>query len=341
MNHIASMIGYFALHIVGFPGLGIDDFEVNPIAIPKGVFFFDIAWYGIIITLGIVFACTYGYLRSKKYKLLFDDFLDLCFGTVLPGVAGARIYYVFFYELENPGTYTGQGFFDNLVKMINFRDGGLAIYGGLIFGALGCLITMYVKKINILKFFDHIAPGVMVAQAMGRWGNFFNAEAYGSETTLPWRMKLTFTSYSIEVHPTFLYESLWNILGFLIIHFFITKKKKFDGQILMLYVSWYGLGRMMIEGLRTDSLMIGSTGIRVSQLLAFICFIVGAGLVIYFTFFSKARMVRVSDCIYVEGSAKYNKAMNIEAPVKAAGEGATKDETENDVKENENDVQNN
>ena len=176
---------------------------------------------------------------------------------------------------------------------------------------------------------------------MGRWGNFFNAEAYGSETTLPWRMRLTFTNYNIEVHPTFLYESLWNVAGFLIIHFLITKKKKFDGQILMIYAAWYGLGRMFIEGLRTDSLYIGNTGIRVSQLVAFICFVVGTGLVIYFTFFSKSKMVRVTDCIYLEGSAKYNKVMNIEAPAKATADGDAKNETDNDIKENDSDVQNN
>jgi len=290
------------MNTIGFPGLGIKDFNLDPIAFsPFGI---DIAWYGIIITCGIILATAYAFLRAKRDKLIFDDLLDIAFATVIPGIIGARLYYVFFDWLKNPDKY--QIFMD----IINIRKGGLAIYGGLIFGALGCLIMLKIKRIHIIKFFDCMAPGVMIAQALGRWGNFFNAEAYGTETTLPWRMRLTFNTYAIEVHPTFLYESLWNVTGFCFIHFLFNKKKKYDGQILLLYVAWYGLGRMMIEGLRTDSLYVGNTGIRISQIVALVCLIAGGALLIYFALVPKKTAI--ADCIYLQGTDKYNKVMGID-----------------------------
>jgi phosphatidylglycerol:prolipoprotein diacylglycerol transferase len=187
-------------------------------------------------------------------------------------VIGARLYYVFS-KFEQ---------YHSFLDVINIRDGGLAIYGGLIAGGLTVVPVCYFKKINFLAFADHVAPGVILAQGIGRWGNFMNGEAFGSETTLPWRMRLCnkLTDYQVkEVHPTFLYESLWNLLGFIIINVFY-KNRKFRGEVLFWYLSWYGLGRFFIENLRTDSLYLGNTNIRVSALLGLVCFIVALPVII-------------------------------------------------------------
>ncbi len=289
------------MHKIGFPGLGIKDFDLDPIAF--SIFGLDIAWYGIIITLGIACAIIYAYFRGKQEKMVLDDLLDIAFAAVIPGIIGARIYYVFFDYLKNPQKY--KSFFD----IINIRGGGLAIYGGLIFGIIGCIVMLRIKHMRILKFLDCIAPGVMLAQAMGRWGNFFNAEAYGAETSLPWRMRITFPWGAVtEVHPTFLYESLWNLVGFIVINTLLYKRKKFDGQIFAIYVSYYGLGRMFIEGLRQDSLYAGS--IRISQIFALFCLVAGLAWLIYCTV--ARRDLSPANCIYYEGSLKYNNVMNIE-----------------------------
>lgn len=299
------------MHTISFPGLGIGEFKINEVAFsPFGL---DVAWYGIIITLGIIVAVTLCYLRAKEYGLVFDDMIDITFATVFPGVIGARLYYVFFDWLKNPGNYNS--FFD----VINIRGGGLAIYGGIICGAAGCFIIMKVKKINILKFFDFLAPGVMIAQAIGRWGNFFNAEAYGAETSLPWRMRIGTGISAIEVHPTFFYESLWNLIGFAVINAVLFRKKKFDGQILLFYFAWYGFGRMFIEGLRQDSLYLGS--IRVSQLLAFLFFISAIGITLFVLINKKYKPA--ADCIYDPGAkrlALLNKAKEEKEQAAEAGE---------------------
>ena len=289
------------MHVISFPGLGIGEFEIDQVAFsPFGV---DVAWYGIIIVLGMMVAVAICFLRAKESRLLFDDMIDITFATVFPGVIGARAYYVFFDALKNPGKY--KDFF----SVINIRGGGLAIYGGILFGALGCFIAMKVKKVNILKFFDYVAPAVMIAQAIGRWGNFFNAEAYGAETSLPWRMRLGTGAGAVEVHPTFFYESLWNLIGFsLILALLGGKKKKYDGQVTLAYFAWYGLGRMFIEGLRQDSLYIGP--LRVSQWLAGFFLVSAVTLLIYFAV-SKKRPP-LAECVYKTGSKKYNKVMGIE-----------------------------
>ena len=285
---------------VSFPGIGIKEFEIDPIAVDFELFgeSFSIAWYGIFVTCGIVAAILYIYFRLKKHGLIGDDLIDITFATVIPGILGARIYYVIFHGIKNPGTYTS--FYD----VIAIWEGGLAIYGGIIFGALGAIIMLRVKKIRGLAFFDALGPGVMIGQILGRWGNFFNCEAYGAETTLPWRMRIDFAyGETIEVHPTFFYESMWNVIGLVIITlvFYVFKKKKFDGQVILFYLAWYGLGRSMIEGLRLDSLYIGA--LRVSQWVAIICLVVAGSLFVYFTI--KIRDNISSDIVYKESSRKY------------------------------------
>ena len=295
------------IHKVSFPGLGIGEMEIEALALNwKGL---TVAWYGAIIVTGILLAVLYIYLRGKRKKLLMDDLIDVAFFTVIPGIVGARLYYVFFDWLKHPAEY------DSLEDVVAIWNGGLAIYGGIIFGALGCIMALRWKKINVPAFFDILAPAVQMAQAIGRWGNFMNAEAFGGETTLPWRMKLECVGHNcslitqgMEVHPTFLYESLWNLVGFTFLTFY-SKKKKFDGEIFFLYIGWYGLGRMFIEGLRSDSLYIG--GLRVSQWVAAGCVVAAIVFLVLYYFVRKCRTV--ADCIYLTDSKRYAEVMQTEA----------------------------
>lgn len=253
---------------LSFPGLGIGEFDVNSVAFTvAGV---SVAWYGVIITLGIVLACLYVMYRGKQNGLSVDDVLDFALIIVPVGIVCARLYYV----IMRPELY------DSILDVINLRQGGLAIYGGIIGGGLAAWLVARHKKINILMLLDILAPAVMIGQILGRWGNFMNAEAYGSVTDLPWRMGIHTYGVTTYVHPTFLYESLWNLLGFILLNF-LFKKKQYNGQIFFGYIAWYGLGRFFIEGLRTDSLYLFGTNIRTSQLVALLCVLAGAGILIY------------------------------------------------------------
>lgn len=267
------------MNTIYFPGLGIGPFKVNEIAF-KIPFLKDhrgIAWYGIIITLGIILAVVYVMTHSKRENIKNDDILDLAIFLIPGSVVGARLYYVIFY-----------GGYDSFLEIISFWNGGLAIYGGIIAGALIVVAVSLVKKIKPLKMLDLIAPALLIGQAIGRWGNFVNAEAYGAETDVLWRMGLLTDGVMKYYHPTFLYESLWNVVG-LVLLTILYRKKKYDGQILFGYIAWYGFGRMLIEGLRTDSLYWGT--IRISQLIGFISFVVGT--ILFITFAVIARKKRL------------------------------------------------
>ncbi len=281
---------------VSFPGLGIEGGTIDNVAftLPFGDGF-NVMWYGVVIAIGMLLAITYAALRCKQAGISIDHLTDIAIFTILFGVVGARLYYVIF----NPSA------FQTIGDVFNIRSGGLAIYGGIIAGAITIFVCCLVKKLNWRTLFDCVAPGVMIAQAMGRWGNFFNGEAYGAlvEEGNPLyfiRMGLISintrydfgTSEMVYVHPTFLYESLWNIIGFVIINI-IFNKKKFEGQNALYYFAWYGFGRMFIEGLRTDALYIGDTGIRVSQLLGFLLFCVSTALIVYGLIVTKKKEERV------------------------------------------------
>ena len=253
---------------LSFPGLGIGEFNVNSVAFT--IFGREVAWYGVIITLGIILACAYVMFRAKQNGIKEDDVLDLALFVVPFGVIGARLYYVIM-EIDH---------YDSFWDVIAIWNGGLAIYGGIIAGGLTAFFVARYKKIDILLLLDILAPAVMIGQILGRWGNFMNAEAYGAPTDLPWRMGIHTVFTDTYVHPTFLYESLWNLVGFLILNFFF-KKKQYNGQIFFGYIAWYGLGRFFIEGLRADSLYLFGTSIRTSQLVAAICVLVGGGMLIY------------------------------------------------------------
>ncbi|MBE6689248.1 MAG: prolipoprotein diacylglyceryl transferase [Ruminococcaceae bacterium] len=238
--------------MIGFPGLGIKDFHVNPIAFDGaeiGMPWLKIAWYGVIIAFGMILAYLYA-LRNMRIEGIKDDhFLDIIIFTVPMGIISARIFYVLF-SLND---------YHSFYEMIAIWNGGISILGAVIGGALTIVAVTKFKRISTFKALDAIAPAVMIGQILGRWGNFMNAEVYGNETTLPWRMRITSAQGTIEVHPLFLYESLWNLAGLIIIHL-IYKKKTFDGQIFLCYVFWYGLIRSLLELMRNDEFILKTSG---------------------------------------------------------------------------------
>lgn len=282
---------------ISFPGFGIGPVEIDPDAFAIGDF--AIKWYAIFIVTGILFAAWYVYHQGKKLGLLLDDLLDCALYVVFPAIICARLYYVIFKKLENPNMYT------TFASWFDIRSGGLAIYGGIIGGALIALLVLHIKKIRIAPFFDLMAPGVMVAQAIGRWGNFMNIEAHGGETETLFRMGILSGGKEIFVHPTFLYESLWNLVGFatIILLYYKLRLKKFDGQIVLSYFAWYGLGRAWIEGLRTDSLYIGASGIRVSQLIAILFLIAATATLVFFLI--RLKQPWIANCIYHDNAKHY------------------------------------
>ena len=265
---------------LSFPGLGIGEFTVNSEAF--SLFGAPIAWYALIICVGMIFAVTYVIYRSKQIGIDSEQILDFALFVIPIGVLGARLYYVIM-KLDQ---------FHSIGDVFNIRDGGLAIYGGIIAGALTVFVICKIKKIYFPAFADCVVPGLIMAQSIGRWGNFMNGEAFGAQTDSFLRMGIHnriseyyFKNYDhmVYVHPTFLYESLWNLVGFIAINFFF-KHKKYDGQIFLMIFGWYGLGRMIIEGFRMDSLYLFGTSIRVSQALAGLLFVTCAALLIYFAF---------------------------------------------------------
>ena len=220
--------------------------------------------------VGILLSAGYALWRAKQEGINKDDMLDVILVAVIVSVLGARMYYVIFY-----------GGYDSLYDLIAVWNGGLAIYGAVIGGILSLILMAKIKKVSAFKLLDIGAASIILGQAIGRWGNFMNAEAYGYETDLPWRMGIGSGDSAIFVHPTFLYESLWNFIGFFLM-WYLYKKKKYNGQIFLTYLAWYGFGRMFIEGLRTDSLWLIPGVIRVSQLVAAVCFAVCTALLVFF-----------------------------------------------------------
>ena len=245
---------------ISFPLLG--NFSIDPPSYFT-VFGRNIYFYGVLIALGFLLAILYCGRRSRDFGIKADDFYDLMLWLIPLSIVGARAYFVLF-RLED--------YLSNPVSMLYVHEGGLAIYGGVIAGVLCVVFVCRHKKIPIPAMLDLVILGLLIGQIIGRWGNFMNREAFGAETTIFCRMGLTAPDgTTIYVHPTFLYESLWNLACFIFLTVFIKKgKRQYDGQVALIYFFWYGLGRAWIEGLRTDSLYIGNTGIRVSQLLSLV-----------------------------------------------------------------------
>lgn len=248
---------------------------------------FSIFWYGFLIATGLLLALIYGYRKMVPYGLDPDKMTDAIIGGFLGALFGARLYYVLFNDV-------GIGISD----FFDTRNGGLAIYGGLIGAVLVGGLIVKIKRLKLTTALDIAGPCFLIGQCIGRWGNFFNQEAFGTNTDLPWGMMSSSTisylaeigdeyaiksgemlDYYMPVHPCFLYESLWCLIGFIVLHFY-AKHRKFDGEVFLMYIGWYGLGRFFIEGLRTDSLYIGN--IRVSQLIAGTCVLAAIILIIVF-----------------------------------------------------------
>lgn len=266
---------------VYFEGLGID-FDLPSVAF--SVFGYEVHWYGIIIAFGFMLAVLYGGRMAYKWKMSLDGMTDvLIWGTIF-GIICARLYYV---------AFEWSYYKEHLAEIPQIWNGGIAIYGGIIGALIGAVIGCKTGKINFPNLLDLGALGLLIGQGIGRWGNFFNQEAFGTNTTTSlfrmWSLKIhdeltssaeTLTAKGIDfdpdlpVHPTFLYESVWCILGFFILNYIVHKHRHFKGEIFLLYGIWYGLERAIVEGLRTDSLYIGDTTLRVSQLLSIIIVVV-------------------------------------------------------------------
>ena len=218
------------------------------------IFGIDVMWYGILMALGMILGTIIALKEAKRVGINEDNVLDLAIVSIPIGILGARLYYVLF----NFGYYS-----KNPSQILNFRGGGMAIHGALIAGILTGYIFTKVRNINFFKMADAVIIGVPLAQAIGRWGNFINQEAHGGPTNLPWGIMVD----GVKVHPTFLYESIWDLLIFIFLWIF-RKKKKYEGQIIVYYIGLYSLGRFFIEGLRTDSLMVGQ--LRMAQVISLV-----------------------------------------------------------------------
>lgn len=300
---------------VVFPKLGID-LTINSEAI--SIFGFSVKWYGVMIALGMLLAMMYCFRRTKEYGIDGDRLIDAVIAGVIGAVVGARLYYVVLHSAS----------YHSIKDILSIRDGGLAIYGGIIGGLLfGCIMAK-IRKLKIMPTLDIVAMGLFIGQCLGRWGNFFNQEAFGCNTTLPWGMyseatrdyllssvvtapKGTVIDPNLPVHPTFLYESIWCFVGLFLLVKYI-KKRKFAGDIALRYLIWYGAGRFWIEALRTDSLLlVPSIGLRVSQVVAAVAVVGGIIAEVILTKRYKDKPLMVKLALNSEGrtlAAKAKKA---------------------------------
>lgn len=254
-------------NVISFPNIGL---VLNVNRSLFSVFGIPIYTYGILIGIGVVLGYMYATRETKKQGISQDDFLNMFMMALPAAIIGARLYYVVF---------SWDAYKNNLWEIFDIRGGGLAIYGGVIGAAAVVLIYCRVKKIKIGKALDVLAVGLLIGQSIGRWGNFVNGEAFGGVCNLPWAMTIECDGRMVAemVHPTFLYESLFNGIGIVVLCLY-KRIKTFEGEIFCGYMIWYGLGRMLIEGLRSDSLYLG--GFRVSQILSFILVIAGVIIII-------------------------------------------------------------
>ncbi len=298
-------------NLVQFPGLGLS-FELNRVAFSIGRF--NVYWYGVCIAFGICLALVFAFRHSVEFGVDADSMVDVILIGIVLGIVSARAYYVAMAPFK----------YESIWEMIAIRDGGLAIYGGIIGGFLFGGLACKWRGVPVLPMFDLTAMGFLLGQCCGRWGNFFNQEAFGCNTTLPWGMYSeatrdylmgsTVTAQSgvtidpnLPVHPTFLYESIWCLVGFILLFRYI-KKRKFNGDIALRYMIWYGAGRFWIEALRTDSLMlVPSIGLRVSQLIAGIAVAAGVAAEIYFTRKAEGKPLMVKLALTADNKAALDK----------------------------------
>lgn len=254
-------------NLVGFPGLSLE-IQLNRVAFT--LFGHDVYWYGLIIVFGLICGTLIGVKNAKKIGLSADCIYDYLLWAIPACMVGARAYYV---------ATSWKDYRDNPLSVLYIWEGGIAIYGAVIAAIITMLIFCKIKKLRAYDMLDCCCSGLILGQAIGRWGNFVNGEAYGTVTSLPWRMSIEKAGQILEVHPTFLYESLWNIIGFALLLFLFYRHRTFGGKIFWTYLLWYGIGRFFIEGLRTDSLYIGI--FRISQIVALISVILSSAMLIF------------------------------------------------------------
>ena len=248
------------IYNVSFPKLGIN-MKINPIAFTIGNI--NIYWYGILITLGILLAILYTSNKAQDFKINKNKYLDTIYISIISAIIFARLYYIVFY----PGDY----YKNNPLKVFSIFEGGIAIYGGIIGGIISGIVICKFNKINISSALDLSALGLLIGQSIGRWGNFINQEAFGNITNLPWGMMSEKTNFK-TVHPCFLYESVWCLIGFIFLHIYSKNFNRKPLNIFLIYTVWYSIGRMFIEEIRTDSLMF--LNFKVSQILSLIILII-------------------------------------------------------------------
>lgn len=257
------------------------------------LFGIKIYWYGVLITLGVILAYLYANHRAKEFGVGKDRMFDVVFVALICGFLGARIYYCVFTTLDPNSSVK----YDFLTTFTTIRDGGLAIYGGVIGAFLGGFVMSKIRKVNFRSMADLASLGFLIGQTIGRWGNFINQEAFGAACGQDWVFGMTSVDIVARdnlaagtlVHPCFLYESVWCLVGFIGLHFYSKKLRTFDGEIFLLYLAWYGLGRAWIEGLRTDSLMAGQ--FRISQVVAAVCFVACTVMVIVFKILTEKKKI--------------------------------------------------
>ena len=256
---------------VSFPNLGWE-FTINRVAFSIGSF--QVYWYGLIIATGLILALVYAHFSAKRYNVDGSKLMNCVFAGIITGIIGARLYFCIF-KWDYYGSHP--------LEIFWIHEGGLAIYGGIIGALLGGLGVAKIQKMKFMPILDITMVGFLIGQGLGRWGNFFNQEAYGTPTDLPWGM-MSEGTLGETVHPCFLYESLWCLLGVAVLHFYGKYRQRYAGQIFYLYLVWYGFERMIVEGLRTDSLYLPfqlfGMDIRVSQVLSFAIFVTGIVLLI-------------------------------------------------------------
>ncbi len=312
-----------------FPALGWE-FSISPVLVEFTLFGipFSVRWYGLLIAVGFLLAVLYAVKTAKKrFDIDLDPMTDVVLVSTVLAVLGARVYYIIF----NNGIET---LWEQPLKVLRIWEGGLAIYGGVLAAFLTGIWMCKLKKVNMWAMFDLASIGFFIGQTLGRWGNFFNQEAFGGNTTLPWGMTGSIIASGVNgsgydpalpVHPTFLYESLWCFLGFLLLHTLSKKQYTFKGKLFCTYIIWYGAGRFMIEGLRTDSLMLGS--LRVSQVLALIC-VVG-GVLLYYVLRTRTKKASAMPTVTPAPAFTEEEAENMNRAIERAI--GIREEKEDDV----------
>lgn len=306
--------------LVSFPGIGLE-LNVSRVAFTIGSL--DIYWYGLVIGIGMLLALVFAFSKARSFGIDDDKMVDVILLTTFCAIICARVYYIAFAPFK----------YESIWDMINLRDGGIAIYGAVI----GAFVFGYIfckwRKIPPLPMFDLAAMGFLIGQGVGRWGNFFNQEAFGTNTTSIFGMYSEHTNAYLTsvrdvllndgitvdpllpVHPTFLYESVWCLLGFLLLASYI-KRRKFDGEIAIFYAIWYGVGRFFIEGLRTDSLMTGFLNLRTSQLVAALSVI--GGLIVWYIM--KKRNIGITPPLPLKKDIKTPETEQIQELAKATSD---------------------